>query len=96
MGIDSSTDLADMVSSALPSIGTESLEYPIRKINDDKNSSSVSNFLIIKHSNICKRLCFVYRMKVEIFRNVHQVLVLIIKLLKPIYLDLLLTIIYKM
>lgn len=46
VALDSSTDLADMLSNALPSIGTESLEYPIRKINYDKTSSSVSNFYI--------------------------------------------------
>lgn len=43
-GLDSSTDLADILSNALPSIGTECLRSPVKKIDSDKNSSSVSNF----------------------------------------------------
>lgn len=43
-GLDSSTDLADILSNALPSIGTECLRSPVKKTDCDKNSSSVSNF----------------------------------------------------
>jgi len=43
-GLDSSTDLADILSNAVPSIGTECLRSPVKKIDNDKNSSSVSNF----------------------------------------------------
>lgn len=47
-GLDSSTDLADILSNALPSIGTECLRSPVKKNDCDKNSSSVSNFLNFK------------------------------------------------
>jgi len=43
-GLDSSTDLADILSNAVPSIGTECLRSPVKKIHNDKNSSSVSYF----------------------------------------------------
>jgi len=46
-GLDSSTDLADILSNAVPSIGTECLRSPVKKIDNDKNCSSVSNFLIL-------------------------------------------------
>lgn len=42
-GLDSSTDLADILSNALPSIGTDCLRSPVKKLDTDKNSSSVSN-----------------------------------------------------
>lgn len=42
-GLDSSTDLADILSNALPSIGTECLRSPVKKNDSDKNSS-VCNF----------------------------------------------------
>lgn len=43
-GLDSSIDLGDILTSALPSIGTDCLRSPVKKIDGDKNSSSVSNF----------------------------------------------------
>lgn len=43
-GLDSSTDLGDILSNALPSIGNECLRSPVKKIDCDKNSSSVCNF----------------------------------------------------
>lgn len=51
-GLDSSTDLADILSNALPSIGTECLRSPVKKLDGDKNSSSVSDVLIYKQSLI--------------------------------------------
>lgn len=54
-GLDSSTDLADILSNALPSIGTECLRSPVKKIDSDKNSSSVSNVQNFKHSLIFER-----------------------------------------
>jgi len=42
-GLDSTTDLADILSNTLPSIGTECLKSPVKKIDCDKNSLSVSN-----------------------------------------------------
>ncbi|KAL4119630.1 hypothetical protein QTP88_012426 [Uroleucon formosanum] len=38
--LDSSTDLADILSNAVPSIGTECLRSPVKKIDNDKNCSS--------------------------------------------------------
>lgn len=43
-GLDSSTDLADILSNAVPSIGTECIRSPVKKKNNDKNCLSVSNF----------------------------------------------------
>lgn len=43
-GLDASTDLADILSNAVPTIGTECLRSPVKKIDCDKNSSSVCNF----------------------------------------------------
>lgn len=51
-GLDSSTDLADILSNALPSIGTECLRSPVKKMDGDKNSSSVSSYKMCKHSLI--------------------------------------------
>lgn len=45
-GLDSSSDLADILSNAVPSIGTECLRSPVKKKDNDKNISAVSNFLI--------------------------------------------------
>lgn len=46
-GLESSTDLADILSNAVPSIGTECLRSPVKKIDNDKNCSSVCNFFIL-------------------------------------------------
>jgi len=46
-GLESSTDLADILSNAVPSIGTECLRSPVKKIDNDKNCSLVSNFFIL-------------------------------------------------
>lgn len=43
-GLESSTDLADILSNALPSIGTECLRSPVKINDNDKNGSSVCNF----------------------------------------------------
>lgn len=58
-GLDSSTDLADILSNALPSIGTECLRSPVKKIDGDKNGSSVSNLLTIIHSLVFER-CVIF------------------------------------
>lgn len=54
-GLDSSTDLADILSNALPSIGNECIRSPVKKLDCDKNSSSVSNFKMFKHSLMFER-----------------------------------------
>lgn len=58
-GLDSSTDLADILSNALPSIGTECLRSPVKKIDGDKNSLSVSNFLFLNTRSYLNGVMFI-------------------------------------
>jgi len=67
-GLDSTTDLADILSNALPSIGSECLRSPVKKVEGDKNSSSVSNYKIFKHTLIFERCVMFLEWKWRSFR----------------------------
>lgn len=48
-GLESSTDIADMLSNAVPSLGTECTRSPVKKLDGEKNSLSVCTFHTIKN-----------------------------------------------